>query len=57
MTYWVTQGAWEFAIAALANKYDGLTVAAIIAAIMVPTTALQGFAFRDYSESRKEKDA
>lgn len=54
MTFWVTYGCIEFAVIALANKYDGLHVAAIITAIMAPTAALQGFALRDYSNSKKE---
>lgn len=54
MTYWMSYSAWEFAVTALALKYDGLSIAGIIAAIMVPVTALQGFAFKSYSEGRKE---
>lgn len=54
MTYWMSYSAWEFAVTALALKYDGLSITGIIAAIMVPTTALQGFAFKAYSDGRKE---
>lgn len=54
MTYWMSYSAWEFAVTALALHYDGLSIAGIIAAVMVPTTALQGFAFKSYSDGRKE---
>lgn len=54
MTYWMSYSAWEFAVTALALKYDGLSIAGIIAAVMVPTTALQGWAFKNYTDTRKD---
>lgn len=53
MTWWVTSTMIEFAVVAMANKYPGLEVAAIVAAIMAPTAALQGFAFQQYLGSKQ----
>lgn len=54
MTYHVIESAWEFAVLAVGNHYDGVAVAAIIAAITAPVAALQGFAFQQYVNGRKE---
>lgn len=56
MTFWMSYSSWEFAVTALALKYDGMSIAAIIAAVMVPTAALQKFAFDVYGLSRKDKE-
>ena len=49
MTWLVTHKAWLFAAA---STFDGIGTAAIIAAIMAPTAALQGFAFSEYIKGR-----
>jgi hypothetical protein len=54
MTYHVIESAWEFATIAVGNHYDGVSTAAIIAAITAPVAALQGFAFQQYVAGRKE---
>ena len=46
LTYSMSYSAWEFAVTALALHYDGLSIAGIIAAVLAPTAALQGFAFQ-----------
>lgn len=51
MTWLVTHQAWVFAHN---SGYDGIGTAAIIAAIMAPTAALQGFAFANYTKGRSE---
>ena len=51
MTWLVTHQAWLFAHN---SGYDGVGTAAIIAAIMAPTAALQGFAFSAYTKGRTE---
>ena len=51
MTWLVTHQAWLFAHT---STHDGIGTAAIIAAIMAPTAALQGFAFATYSKGRTE---
>jgi hypothetical protein len=55
MTYHVIESSWEFAVTALALKYDGLSIGGIIAAVTVPIAALQKFAFDAYSDSRKDE--
>ncbi len=50
MTWLSTYQAWVFA---KASTFDGLGTAAVIAAILAPTAALQGFAFSTYSDARK----
>jgi hypothetical protein len=50
MTYYGVHKAWLFADS---SKFDGVGTAAIIAAILAPIAALQGFAFQNYSGSRK----
>ena len=50
MTFWVTQKAWVFAAQ---STFDGIGTAAVIAAIMTPTAALQAFAFNSYSKARE----
>lgn len=51
MTWLVTHQAWLFAHT---STYDGLGTAAVIAAIVAPTAALQGFAFNSYTKGRAE---
>jgi hypothetical protein len=50
MTYFGTHEAWLFA---RTSTFDGVGTAAIIAAVLAPIAALQGFAFAQYSNSRK----
>lgn len=50
MTWLVTYQAWLFAHE---SRFDGLGTAAIIAAVLVPVTGLQGFAFAHYSKGRE----
>lgn len=50
LTWLVTHQAWIFAAT---STFDGVGTAAIIAAIVVPVTGLQGFAFSSYSSGRK----
>ena len=51
MTWLGTTGAFAFAIV---SKFDGMSTAAIIIAILAPLAALQGFAFNSYTNSRTE---
>jgi hypothetical protein len=51
MTWLVTHKAWVFAST---SSFDGVGTAAVIAAIMAPTAALQGFAFSAYLSGRTE---
>jgi flagellar biosynthesis protein FliR len=51
MTWLVTHQAWAFAHT---STFDGMGTAAVIAAIMAPTAALQGFAFSTYAKGRSE---
>ena len=50
MTYYGVHTAWQFAYS---SKFDGVGTAAVIAAVLAPIAALQGFAFQHYSGSRK----
>lgn len=50
MTFWVTRKAMMFA---QVSTFDGVGTAAVIAAIMTPTAALQAFAFNSYSKARE----
>ena len=50
MTYYGTHAAFEFA---KSSPYDGLGTAAVVAAILAPLAALQGFAFSAYTDGRK----
>lgn len=52
ITWYSTHAAFVFASTA---TYDGLGTAAIIAAILAPVAALQGFAFSAYTNVRKEE--
>ena len=52
MTFWVTHKAWLFA---QVSSFDGVGTAAVIAAIMTPTAALQAFAFNSYSKAANER--
>ena len=52
MTFWVTHKAWLFA---QVSSFDGVGTAAVIAAIMTPTAALQAFAFSAYSKAANER--
>ncbi len=52
-TLWMTwYGVHEAVLFAYASKFDGVGTAAIIAAILAPIAALQGFAFANYSKVR-----
>ena len=51
MTYYGVATAWKFASA---SPFDGIGTAAVIAAVLAPIAALQGFAFQNYTGSRKE---
>lgn len=51
MTWWISREAWVFAHS---STFDGMGTAAVIAAIMAPTAALQAFAFNTYTKSRAE---
>lgn len=50
MTWLATHQAWLFA---KVSTFDGLGTAAVIAAILAPVAALQGFAFSAYTDTRK----
>ena len=52
LTYYGVREAWAYAI--LSGAEDKLGTAAVIAAVLVPVSALQGFAFQNYSKSRAE---
>jgi len=51
MTWYGTHTAWEFA---KVSQFDGVGTAAVIAAVLVPIGALQGFAFHSYTQGRSE---
>lgn len=51
MTWLVTHHAWLFA---QTSTFDGVGTAAVIAAVMAPTAALQGFAFQQYTKGRSD---
>lgn len=51
MTWYGVHEAWVFAHT---STYDGMGTAAVIAAVLVPISGLQGFAFNTYSKSRAE---
>lgn len=51
MTYYGVHKAWLFASA---SPFDGVGTAAVIAAILAPIAALQGFAFANYTTRRAE---
>jgi len=51
MTWYGVHKAWEYAAA---STLDGLGTAAVIAAVLAPIAALQGFAFANYTNARKE---
>lgn len=51
MTYYGTHEAFAFAHS---STYDGLGTAAVVAAILAPLAALQGFAFSTYTDGRKD---
>lgn len=54
-TLWMTwYGVHEAVQFAYQSKFDGVGTAAIIAAILAPIAALQGFAFANYTNGRKE---
>lgn len=50
MTLTETWHAWEFA---KVSTFDGVGTAAVIAAVLVPLSAVQAFAFNMYMEGRK----
>ena len=51
MTWLVTHQAWIFAHT---STFDGLGTAAVIASIVAPTAALQGFAFQSYVKGKTD---
>jgi len=51
MTWYGVHTAWLFA---KVSTFDGLGTAAVIAAVLAPVAALQGFAFNSYTKSRGE---
>lgn len=51
MTWYGVHTAWLFA---QVSTFDGLGTAAVIAAVLAPIAALQGFAFNHYTRSRTE---
>jgi len=51
MTWYGTHKAFLFA---QSSTFDGVGTAAVIAAILVPIGALQGFAFQQYVKGRAE---
>lgn len=51
MTWYGVHTAWLFA---QVSRFDGLGTAAVIAAVLAPIAALQGFAFSHYTRSRAE---
>ena len=53
VTLWMTWEAFQWATHyAVAARLDGLGTAAVIAAVTAPISALQGFIFKIYAESR-----
>jgi len=52
MTYYGVREAWAYAV--LMGAEDKVGTAAVIAAVLVPITALQGLAFNNYTKSRTE---
>jgi len=51
MTWYGVHKAWIFAGT---STFDGLGTAAVIAAVLAPIAALQGFAFQSYTRSKAE---
>lgn len=51
MTWFGVHKAWLFAAT---STFDGVGTAAVIAAVLAPIAALQGFAFQSYSKSKAE---
>lgn len=49
MTYYGVHMAWAFAAE---SKFDGVGTAAVIAAVLAPIAALQGFAFQSYTTGK-----
>lgn len=49
MTWYGTHMAWQFA---KVSTFDGVGTAAVIAAVLAPIAALQGFAFNTYASGR-----
>jgi hypothetical protein len=54
LTYQSVFWAYEFGTVAISMKADLLGVAAIIGAIMLPITGLQGFVFNSYTRGRQD---
>ena len=52
MTWKATAAAWAFVEA---SKFDGTGTAAIVAAVMAPVAALNGYVFGWYADSRREQ--
>ncbi len=52
MTFYGVREAWAYAV--LSGAEDKLGTAAVIAAVLVPISALQGFAFSTYTKGRIE---
>lgn len=53
VTLWMTWEAFRWAAEyAFASRLDGLTIAAVIAAVTAPISVLQGFVFKVYAENR-----
>lgn len=51
MTWYGVHACLEFA---KLSQFDGLGTAAIIAAVLAPIAALQGFAFANYTSGRRD---
>lgn len=51
MTWYGVHACIEFA---KVSQFDGLGTAAVIAAVLAPIAALQGFAFANYTNGRRE---
>ena len=51
MTWYGVHSAWLFA---QVSRFDGLGTAAVIAAVLAPVAALQGFAFNSYTKGRTD---
>lgn len=55
ITLWMTWRAFDWAaMYAHASKLDGLGMAAVIAAVTAPISALQVFVFRSYMEGKSQ---